>query len=139
MWCEKQRIYLTICFILKYTNCKLTEGNDLEFCPECDTMLRIYKEKGKSVLKCRCGYNKNVDVDNQSEITPKQVETAKNSEIKGIEIIDDNIGTLPTKTEECEKCGNKTAYYWQVQTRSGDEAMTTFFRCTKCRFTWLEY
>ncbi|MHA1299173.1 MAG: transcription factor S, partial [Candidatus Helarchaeota archaeon] len=21
----------------------------------------------------------------------------------------------------------------------GDEAMTTFFRCTKCRFTWREY
>ncbi len=115
------------------------EGNELEFCPECDSMLRMHKEKGKSVLKCRCGYEKKISESNQSEITPTKLNTIKDFEKNGIEVIDDNIQTLPTKIEECPKCGNKEVSYWQVQTRSGDEAMTTFFRCTKCRFTWREY
>ena len=40
---------------------------------------------------------------------------------------------------ECEKCGNKEAFYWQIQTRAGDEPMTRFYRCTKCKETWREY
>ncbi|RLG10996.1 MAG: transcription factor S, partial [Thaumarchaeota archaeon] len=39
----------------------------------------------------------------------------------------------------CPKCGNREAYYWAVQTRSADEPMTRFFRCTKCGYTWREY
>ncbi|GAI81579.1 unnamed protein product, partial [marine sediment metagenome] len=34
---------------------------------------------------------------------------------------------------------NEKAYFWSVQTRSGDEAETKFFKCTKCEFTWREY
>ena len=110
----------------------------MEFCPECDSMLFPHKEKGKTILKCKCGYKKEADIEKSNETEQKitQKDELKN---KGIEIIDDDIDTLPTKAEDCPKCGNKKAYYWQVQTRSGDEAMTTFFRCTVCRFTWREY
>ncbi|GAH37902.1 unnamed protein product, partial [marine sediment metagenome] len=41
--------------------------------------------------------------------------------------------------EKCKKCGNEKAFFWTVQTRSGDEAETKFFKCTKCEFTWREY
>ena len=37
--------------------------------------------------------------------------------------------TLPTTTTECPKCGNNTAFWWMLQTRSADEATTQFFRC----------
>ena len=47
--------------------------------------------------------------------------------------------TLPIIIEICKKCRNDKAYFWTVQTRSGDEAETKFFRCTKCDFTWREY
>lgn len=39
----------------------------------------------------------------------------------------------------CPKCGNDTAYTWIVQTRSGDEGPTVFYRCTKCGYTWRVY
>lgn len=38
----------------------------------------------------------------------------------------------------CEKCGADRASYYQMQTRSADEGMTTFYTCTKCRYTWRE-
>lgn len=39
-------------------------------------------------------------------------------------------------TEGCPECGNIQAYWWIVQTDSGDEPSTQFFRCTKCNHTW---
>ena len=43
------------------------------------------------------------------------------------------------KEVECPKCGNTEAYYWTIQTRSGDEAETKFHKCTKCKHTWRDY
>ncbi len=40
---------------------------------------------------------------------------------------------------KCPKCDNDTAYTWIVQTRSGDEGPTVFYRCTKCSYTWRVY
>lgn len=43
------------------------------------------------------------------------------------------------KTEaECPKCSNGTAYYMALQTRSADEPMTTFYKCTNsaCGHRW---
>lgn len=37
---------------------------------------------------------------------------------------------------QCPHCGNTRAYYLQVQIRSADEPMTTFYRCTKCSKSW---
>ncbi len=39
-------------------------------------------------------------------------------------------------TEGCPECGNVQAYWWIVQTDSGDEPSAQFFRCTKCNHTW---
>ena len=38
----------------------------------------------------------------------------------------------------CEKCGGRTAYYREMQTRSADEPMTQFYRCknTDCGYMW---
>ena len=47
--------------------------------------------------------------------------------------------TLPIVGETCKKCGYGKAYFWTIQTRSGDEAETKFFKCVKCDFTWREY
>ena len=40
---------------------------------------------------------------------------------------------------ECPKCKNNKAVWWLLQTRSGDEPPTQFYRCTKCAQTWREY
>ncbi|MEM3032488.1 MAG: transcription factor S, partial [Nitrososphaerota archaeon] len=53
---------------------------------------------------------------------------------------DTSNSPLPTTHDvECPQCGNNEAKWWTVQTRSADEPMTQFFRCTKCGHTWREY
>lgn len=41
---------------------------------------------------------------------------------------------------ECPKCDNKKAFFMQIQTRSADEPMTTFYKCTNwdCQHKWKE-
>ena len=36
----------------------------------------------------------------------------------------------------CPHCDSKRAYYLQIQIRSADEPMTTFFKCVACRGNW---
>jgi len=36
----------------------------------------------------------------------------------------------------CGKCKSKACTYYQLQTRSGDEPMTTFVTCTQCGNRW---
>ena len=56
-------------------------------------------------------------------------------------VLDENEGkdVLPTIEIACEKCENKEAIWWMLQTRSADEPTTQFFRCTKCSHTWRNY
>ena len=49
------------------------------------------------------------------------------------------LSTMPKTTIKCEKCDNTEAEWWMVQTRSIDESMTQFYRCTKCGHTWRDY
>ena len=45
----------------------------------------------------------------------------------------------PIVEKLCDKCNNKKAYFWMLQTRSSDEPETQFFKCTECKHTWREY
>ena len=36
----------------------------------------------------------------------------------------------------CRRCGSKKTTYYQMQTRSADEPMTTFVQCTECPARW---
>ncbi len=49
------------------------------------------------------------------------------------------LSTMPKTKILCEKCSNNEAFWWMVQTRSIDESMTQFYRCTKCGHTWRNY
>jgi transcription elongation factor S-II len=41
-----------------------------------------------------------------------------------------------TDTFKCRKCHSKECTYYQMQTRSADEPMTTFVTCIKCDNRW---
>ena len=43
-----------------------------------------------------------------------------------------------TDAAACPKCSHGTAYFFEVQTRSADEAATLFMRCQKCSHQWRE-
>ena len=56
--------------------------------------------------------------------------------------VDDVLGgegawkNVDTTDVKCPSCANGQAYFMQIQIRSADEPMTTFYRCTACRRNW---
>lgn len=101
----------------------------MEFCPKCGTILI---QKGKKFVCAKCKYVK--------KETIKLTSSEKIQEKEKIGVLkDDESNVWPTVKEICPKCGNDEAFFHSVQTRSGDEAETSFFRCTKCKHVWREY
>ncbi len=97
------------------------------------------KKDGKVELVCmRCGRKEKIKDGENFKITEKiEHDAAKDS----IPVVDQEsqVQKHPTTTIECPKCGNDTAEWWTMQTRSSDEPETRFYRCTKCKHTWREY
>ena len=111
----------------------------VEFCPECSSLLRKKVVNGKAVLFCRCGYEE--EIENNDEEIKLKIKKKKQDLEKNLIIIseEDKISVNLKVTKICPKCENPEAETWQSQTRSADEPSTTFFRCTKCKYTWREY
>ncbi len=101
----------------------------MEFCPKCGSVL-IEKRKNFGCAKCNYSAKGKVKI----ETSEKQGERANIGVIK-----EKDTDVFPVIATICPKCGNREAYFWTAQTRSGDEAETRFFRCTKCNHTWREY
>ena len=104
----------------------------MQFCPKCSLALVPTQKEKVVVLACpKCG-----QVTRHSDPMVQKFGKPKES----IVVIgkEKNIQTLPRAKVTCQKCGHGEAFYWMVQTRGGDEAMTQFFRCTKCGVTWRE-
>jgi len=103
------------------------------FCPKCGSVLLPKKESSKKVLVCSCGYK-------SSEVEKTKLTETITNKSKAIEIIENpDMETLPKTEVECDKCGHRTAYFWTVQTRAGDEPETKFLKCEKCRHIWRDY
>ena len=111
----------------------------MQFC-ECGGLLVPDRQSdGKVQMRCpACGKTISSDSNSKAfEITQK----IPHSEQEKTVIIEKphGIETMPTTNVSCEKCGNNEAVYWQLQTRSADEASTTFYRCKRCGHTWRDY
>jgi DNA-directed RNA polymerase subunit M len=114
----------------------------MDFCPNCGSRLTPKKVKSGEqimlVLACsKCGSktresSQNVKVNGKTIMhSPKELVAVIDKEKQ--------LSTLPTIRIECPRCGNNTAYAWQVQTRGADESSTQFLRCTSCDYTFREY
>ena len=115
------------------------------FCPKCGSILRPKEKAGKKILWCNCGFAKDLEeekkeqAESQEQIKEQRAEEPKPElQSKKLEIVE-KIETHPKVKADCEKCGNKEAYYWTQQTRAADEPETRFFKCTDCEHTWREY
>ena len=104
------------------------------FCPKCGSILLPKKEGSKKVMVCSCGYK-------SSNMQQTRITESMTKKDKEIEIVEKGaaLNTLPKTKVECDKCGNKEAYFWTLQTRAGDEPETKFLKCTKCGATSRDY
>jgi DNA-directed RNA polymerase subunit M len=112
----------------------------LDFCKECGSRLEPKKVKSGQqamlVLACsKCGQK--TKESNEAKVNSKII---THSPKQMVSVIDKKLqlSTLPTIRVACPKCGNNTAYAWQVQTRGADESSTQFLRCTSCEYTFRE-
>ncbi len=101
----------------------------MEFCERCGGMIVI--TNGKAVCAA-CGY--------RPKKKPKIEASEKVKAGETVAVIkEDESNTYPIVQIDCQKCGNKKAYFWTTQTRSSDESETKFYKCVKCKHTWRVY
>ncbi|CAF2643787.1 unnamed protein product [Rotaria sp. Silwood2] len=99
--------------------------------PRCGNMLFVEPGDRCNRLACNtCPYI----CDIVTKITDRQYTSLK--------AVDDVLGGAASmdnvdKTEvTCPKCAHTQAYFMQMQTRSADEPMTTFYKCVQCGHRW---
>jgi DNA-directed RNA polymerase subunit M len=101
----------------------------MEFCPKCGSVI-VEKRKNFGCMNCSYVSKGKVKIESSEQM----------KELKKTAVLQEkDSNTMPVTSAVCPKCGNKEAFFWTSQTRSGDEAETRFFRCTKCKHTWREY
>lgn len=110
----------------------------MEFCEECGSLIQPKKIDGKVIMVCpKCGEGK--EVEKKDQVIKEEVKREKGETMVVIENPEE-VKTMPTKPMHCSKCKKvQETQYWTLQTRSGDEAPTQFYRCTHCKHTWREY
>jgi DNA-directed RNA polymerase III subunit RPC11 len=107
----------------------------LVFCPTCANILGI--EEGPNCLRFACNtcpYVYNISRRMGTRIYPKLKEV---DDVLGGAAAWDNVDSTE---EKCPKCFYPRAYFMQIQTRSADEPMTTFYKCCnhQCGHRWHE-
>lgn len=98
------------------------------------------KDKNNPVL-CRMVYDGEISPSRYVGMTSEEMksESLRNEEVKMIEVslYECQIPTQKAETDmfKCSRCGERKCSYRQLQTRSGDEPMTTFVTC-ECGNKW---
>jgi transcription factor S len=101
----------------------------MEFCEKCGGMILI--SEGRAFCAgCGSKIKKKPKIKTSEKIEEKET-------IAVIKEKDDNVN--PIVEIKCPQCKYKKAYFWTMQTRSGDESETKFYKCTDCKHTWRVY
>ncbi|EEB08602.1 DNA-directed RNA polymerase III complex subunit Rpc11 [Schizosaccharomyces japonicus yFS275] len=108
----------------------------MQFCPTCGNHLIVsVDENGTNTFDCRtCPYRFPISIlmYHRHEFAQKQVDDV----LGGKEAWESNQQTdIPCENKNCD---NRRAYFFQLQIRSADEPMSTFYRCTECGYQWRE-
>lgn len=101
----------------------------MHFCPLCGNLLLI--EAGHNSMQFCCATCHFI-----SPITEIYTNPAKLPRHK---LVDDVLGgedaweNVDRTASKCVYCDGTEAYFFQIQIRSADEPMTTFYKCVKCK------
>lgn len=93
------------------------------------------RNNGKTIRKLKRKITKNrFDPYNLAYLRPNEIaEENWNKILSRINKTEETANNLPTiKWKPCKTCKNVDHFYYQLQTRSGDEPMTTFYICKNC-------
>ncbi|KAI5077853.1 hypothetical protein GOP47_0007677 [Adiantum capillus-veneris] len=109
----------------------------MDFCPSCGNLLLVeHAAVGRSLrFFCpTCPYVFPIErkISNKLQLKQKEVD-----DVLGGEEAWKNVD----RTEAvCPKCTFRQAYFMQIQIRSADEPMSTFYKCCNhnCQFQWRE-
>ncbi|ODV82463.1 putative RNA polymerase III subunit C11 [Suhomyces tanzawaensis NRRL Y-17324] len=109
----------------------------LSFCPNCSNMLLIRQgEDGCNQFYCAtCPYEFKINgfqMFDRKDLARKEVD-----DVLGGEGFWDNVDQTAAQCPR-DSCGGTKAYFYQLQIRSADEPMTTFYKCVKCGEKWRE-
>ncbi|KAK9711010.1 RNA polymerase III C11 subunit [Basidiobolus ranarum] len=105
------------------------------FCPSCSNLLLISNDTGSNHFYCQtCPY-----------MFPVTRTHATRNVLKRKEV-DDVLGgakawaNVDSIEATCPKCEHLRAYFLQIQIRSADEPMSTFYKCCnhECQYQWKE-
>ncbi|KXS18190.1 hypothetical protein M427DRAFT_96347 [Gonapodya prolifera JEL478] len=103
----------------------------VSFCPLCGNMLMVRTINGNEYYCDGCPYKFPI----KSERTRTSFKRKKVDDVLGGEKAWENVDQADA---QCPKCQHHRAYFMQIQTRSADEPMTTFYKCVKCGTQWRE-
>lgn len=115
------------------------EVDDFEmllFCPTCANVLVVEEGTGSSSYQfaCKtCPFIYSITKKISDKRYPKLKEV---DDVLGGESAWANVDSID---EKCPKCDHPKAYFMQLQTRSADEPMTTFYKCCGCGHRWKEW
>ena len=105
----------------------------MHFCFICGNMLLLETVSGRLRFYCQtCPYVYNLKATVRVDVPLEH------------KAVDDVLGgpeawkNADQSDANCPKCTNRRAYYQQLQIRSADEPMTTFYKCTECGHRWRE-
>lgn len=103
------------------------------FCPTCHNLLHLGDGSEGMKFRCEtCAYCFQIEekVINKKYLHPKLADDAISAR--------DELARNPKTVAVCPECNHNEAYFYQLQIRSGDESMTSFFQCTACNGRWRE-
>ncbi|EOD31001.1 hypothetical protein EMIHUDRAFT_63678 [Emiliania huxleyi CCMP1516] len=105
----------------------------MHFCPHCGSMLQLESISDRLRFFCQtCPYVHQLTTRVKSEMLLDRKE------------VDDVLGgpdawkNADQADASCPRCSHHRAYYQQLQIRSADEPMTTFYKCVECGHRWRE-
>lgn len=108
----------------------------MHFCPTCSNLLLVSNAASSSYrFYCAtCPYISPIEAQHR---TRHYFDRKAVDDVLGGEEAWKNVDSTEA---ECPKCGHKRAYFMQIQTRSADEPMTTFYKCCNhdCGNQWKE-
>ncbi len=133
--------------IFNYT-CRISKEKKIVRKWENEHFVRIYTDRFRSIwrnlenkqfykaIKKKKIKAKNVGFMTHQEINPKIWKNMIETKLKRDKNLTTEDMSMATEEFTCYKCHKNKCTYYQLQTRSADEPMTTFVSCLNCGARW---